>query len=182
MLLLYPVILTSLVYYTGSRNTLKQADAIVVLGASQWNGKPSPVFKARLDGALWLYQQNYAPFIITTGGIGERETLSEAEVGKNYLTNKGVETEDLLLENQGKTSQQSLSAVARLYQSQGINNIILVSDSFHIFRLRKMAHDLGFTVSAFPAPDSPIKSQKLVELRHALREVVVFTVYLALGF
>ena len=181
-MLLFILYITSLVFlisYTAVRTTIPaSADAIIVLGASQWGGTPSPVFKARLDWAKHLYQQNYAPLIITTGGVGEGESISEALVGKRYLVDQGIRPENILSENNGKTSWQSLSAVSRLYQSEGVSSIILVSDSFHMLRLHKMAQDLGFIAFTSPAPNSPITANKALELRYVFREAVVFTAYL----
>jgi len=170
--------LTVLIYHTAREKSLPDADAILVLGASQINGTPSPVFKARLDQALELYHQGKAPKIMLTGGVGQGKTTSEAEAGRQYLAQKGVDWAAVLQEDTGTTTWQSLQNITHVAKQHTIKKIIIVSDGFHLFRSKKMAQDLGFTAYTAPAVTSPIAQHKLTELRYVLRENLVFTLYI----
>lgn len=165
--------------YNQSRiDEARQVDGIVVLGASQWNGSPSPIFKSRLDHAFNLYKNNYASKIILTGGVGEDESMSESSVGKIYLMQKGVKESAIYIEEEGRTSWQSLNQVAQIIKDQNLDSVILVSDSFHMMRLKKMAGDLGFKSFLSPVRNSLIAQNKIVKLKYILREVVVYIAYL----
>jgi len=155
----------------------QDADAIVVLGASQWNGDPSPVFKARLNHALYLYKNNYADKIILTGGTGKDAKISEAEAGKDYLINRGVDKDAFLMEKQGRTTLQSLKQVKSILESQKLSSLIFVSHDFHIMRAKNMCKDLGIRAFA-----SPVASKnKLSKFKYVLREAVVYVLYLVFG-
>ncbi|MGI9254293.1 MAG: YdcF family protein, partial [Thermomicrobiales bacterium] len=132
------------------------ADAIVVLGTAQWNGYPGPVLKARLDHALDLYWQGLAPVIIVTGGRMQGDQYTEAGAAQQYLIDRGVPPEVILLEDEGRNSWESMQTVARMASDLGARKVLLVSDGFHLFRLKVMARDLGIQAIASPAPDSPI--------------------------
>jgi len=132
------------------------ADAIVVLGTAQWNGYPGPVLRARLDHALDLYWQGLAPLIIVTGGRMQGDQFTEAEAARTYLIDAGVPPEAILLENEGRDSWESMQAVAGIAADYGLSRVLLVSDGFHLFRLKLMARDLGLDAIASPAPGSPI--------------------------
>lgn len=166
------------IYYYSHIDDAQDADAIVVLGASQWNGAPSPVFKARLDQAYLLYQEEYAPFIILTGGVGDGEEMSESQAGKDYLIQRGILEDKILLEEEGQTSWQSLNQVTQIIQSNKFNSIILVSDGFHMMRLKKMVKDLDIKALSSPALESPINKSKLNKFKHVVREGGVFILYL----
>lgn len=166
------------IYTQANNNEAQTADAIVVLGASQWNEEPSPVFKARLNHAFYLYNEKISQNIILTGGVGEGETISEAQVGKNYLINKGVNEKNIFTENIGRTSWQSLNEAVKILDSLNLNSVILTSDGFHMMRLKKMAKDLGIEVYSSPAFDSPIAKNKFIEFKYSLREAGVFLLYL----
>ncbi|TSC56632.1 MAG: hypothetical protein G01um101418_256 [Parcubacteria group bacterium Gr01-1014_18] len=178
LILIYNLFLFCSIYYYSRIEKILKADAIVVLGASQWNGQPSPVFKARLDHAYDLYSGLYADKLILTGGIGKGENLSEAEVGKRYLVSKGVKKEAILMEEKGWTSWQSLNNVKDIIKDQYVESFILVSDGFHLMRLNKMGNDLGWKVTTSPTPDSPILRNKWTEFRYMLRELGVYWMYL----
>lgn len=171
-------ILVGLIYGQLGIDEARPADVIVVMGASQWSGKPSPVFKARLDHAHDLYKSGYAQKIILTGGVGEGEIFSESYIGKKYLVDKGIAAADIFLEETGRTSWQSLNNISKIIKTQNINSVILVSDAFHMMRLRKMANDLGIINYASPAKDSPIAKNKIIEFKYVIRESWVFMLYL----
>lgn len=179
VLLAYFAILIFKIYDQSRIDEAQKANAIVVLGAAQWNGNPSPIFQARLDYALSLYKQNYAPVIILTGGVSEKESMSEAFAGKNYLTQKEMEKELIYIEEQGHTSWQSLNQVARILKKQNLNSIILVSDGFHMMRLKKMAKDLNIEAFGSPVKNSLITNNKLTEFKYILREAIVYIAYLS---
>lgn len=169
---------TAAIYSAAHHSNVQPVDAIVVLGARQIGGKPSPVFQARLDHGLKLFQKGYAPNIILTGGIGEGERLSEAEVGRQYLLSKGIKSENIRQENVGRTSLQSLQEVKKITSSHDWRTVILVSDGFHLFRLKKMASDLGLESYTSPTQTSPITKNKKIEFQYVMRENMVFLAYL----
>lgn len=171
-------ILVLKIYIQSAIDEAEKADAIVVLGTSQWNGNPSPVFMARLDHAFVLYKNNYAPKIILTGGVSDEESISESLVGKNYLMIRGISQEVIYIEEEGHTSWQSLKQVAKILEEQNLNSVILVSDGFHVMRLKRMAKDLGIKSLASPVIDSPIAKNRITEFKYLLRETVVYMGYL----
>ena len=157
----------------------QKVDAIVVMGASQWDGVPSPVFENRLKHALDLYTQGWAENFILTGGIGEEEVLSESQVGKDYLINKGVKNENIFIEEKGRTSFQSLNEVREILEDLNLKTVILVSDGFHMKRLKKMVDDLGLEAYFSATSRSPVS--QLIELKYICREVFVYMIYLLIG-
>src|SRR5688572_19286590 len=120
------------VVFWGSRDEARPADAIVVLGAAQYAGRPSPVLKARLDHAVGLYRRGLAPRLVLTGGVGEGDTTSEAAVGRRYARRAGVPDTSILTEEHGRTTTESLYAVAAMLQESDVQRVILVSDPFHM--------------------------------------------------
>ena len=177
--LAYTALVTS-IYYTSRTITAVPSDAIVVLGASHFNGTPSPVFQARLDRANRLYQSGYASHIILTGGVGDDQVISEAQAGANYLTRQAVPEEALLREDTGRTTWQSLQQVGRIIQDNNLKSIIVVSDGFHLLRGKKMAHDLGLQSTFTPATESPIRPNSITEFKFILRESILFPLYMIL--
>ena len=134
------------------------ADAIVVLGAAQYNGRPSPVFRARLDHAAALYQRGLAPTVLVTGGIGRRDTLDEANVGRDYLVRLRIPDEAVIPLAGGDDTFRSLEQVTRWFQGRESRRVLLVSDGFHMLRLQIIARRLGLTPYTSPAPGSPIQA------------------------
>ena len=133
----------------------RKADAIVVMGAAQYHGKPSPVLRARLDHALALWQRGLAPRMLLTGGIGEGDTASEAAVSRVYMMGHGVPDTAILLENDGRTSAQSLRAAINLLHARNLSTAVVVSDPFHMLRLEILGRRYGidlFTSPALPTP------------------------------
>src|SRR5216117_1443401 len=115
------------------------ADAIVVLGAAQYNGRPSPVFRARLDHAAALYQRGLAPLVLVTGGVGTGDTVSESEVGRHYLVKAGLPDVAVLALPAGTSTSASLDGVARWFSGRDSRRVLLVSDGFHMLRLQIIA-------------------------------------------
>jgi len=134
------------------------ADVIVVLGAAEYYGRPSPVLKARLDHALDLYQRNLSARIITTGGHGEGSQFSEGEVSREYLSQHGVPAEFINVETRGRSTMESSAAVVEIMDRMALHSCIVVSDGYHIYRIKKVLEDQGFTVYGSPrepGSDSP---------------------------
>jgi uncharacterized SAM-binding protein YcdF (DUF218 family) len=153
------------------------ADAIVILGAAQYNGRPSPVLKARLDHALDLYRRGYAHAIITTGSYGLDPNYSEAQVGTEYLIQQGVKANSIITEQGSVTTRDSIRASVALMQSKGWSQALVVSDGFHMYRLKKMFEDSGIVAYTSPAPESPIESEPTQRYWHSLREVLLVCAY-----
>ena len=124
---------------SASRDAAQPAQAIVVLGAAQYRGRPSPVLRARLDHAVGLYARGIAPRVVVTGGIAEGDTASEAAVSRIYALAAGVPDSAILLENEGRTTGQSLQRVARLLKARRIDTVVVVSDPFHVLRAARVA-------------------------------------------
>lgn len=132
------------------------ADVIVVMGAAEYRGKPSPVLKARLDHGLALYGRKLAPRILTTGGAGGDPVFTEGTVGRNYLISRGVPSEVIILEDEGETTLHSTVAVAEIMTRMGLTTCILVSDGYHIFRAKKMLEARGIRVFGSPRSIKPV--------------------------
>lgn len=139
-----------------ARDQATGADAIVVLGAAQYNGRPSPVFRARLDHAATLYQRALAPVVLVTGGVGPRDTLNEANVGRDYLVRLGLPTEAVIPLPAGDDTYASIDQVKRWFEGRGNRRVLLVSDGFHMLRLQIIATRLGLVPYTSPATGSPI--------------------------
>ena len=159
------------------RDEARPAEAIVVLGAAQYNGRPSPVLKARLDHAYDLYEQGLAHAIITTGSYGPDPNFSEAEVGRKYLVQRGVSVADIVTEQGSGTTHDSIDAASGLLKAKGWQTAVVVSDGFHLFRVKKMFSDNGITAYTSPAPNSPIEVAASQRFWHSIREVVLFSAY-----
>ncbi len=142
----------------GRQSAIEEAqlsDVIVVLGAAKYGPRPSPVFKARLDHALELYERRLAPRILTTGGAGGDPVHTEASVGRTYLVRKNVPSEAIIVEPVGSTTAYSTAAVAEIMRRMGLKSCIIVSDGYHIYRVKKMLEFRGLTVFGSPRPTAP---------------------------
>lgn len=153
-------------------------DAIVVLGSAQYNGRPSPVLKARLDRALQAYEAGLAPYIVVTGGKMEGDVYTEAEAGLNYLLDRGVPDTAVLFETEGQNTWQSMRGVAVVLEREGFTRVLLVSDGFHLFRVKLMAKELGLTATGVAADESPIRKNSLNEFNYVLREAAATVVFI----
>ena len=133
-----------------TRDEARPADAILVLGAAEYRGRPSPVLKARLDHALDLYQRKMAPVLITSGGAGGDPDYTEGGVGRSYLIARNVPSEAILVEPEGETTAHSIAAAGEILERMGFKSCILVSDGYHIFRAKKMLESRGIMVFGSP--------------------------------
>jgi uncharacterized SAM-binding protein YcdF (DUF218 family) len=170
-----------LVVAAGAWPTIGQADAILVLGAAQYNGRPSPVYQARLDHALLLYDQGFAPHLIVTGGVGRGDTLSEGEVGRRYALDHGVPADAILVEREGVTSAESVKAAAALMRGYEMRTALVVSDPFHMMRLEVLTRRAGIRPRRAPTPTSRITRESHLWGRYVLRESVLFPAAALLG-
>ena len=159
-----------MVLVASQKDDRRAADAIVVLGAAQYNGRPSPVLRARLDHALGLYRDGLAPMIVVTGGIGPGDTTSEALVGRRYLMAHDVPAESVVAQPQGRSTAASMTAVSEWLDGHGAQRVVLVSDPFHMFRLRLEARRTGIEAYTSPTESSPISDNPGLELRYLFRE------------
>lgn len=161
------------VYLFGMRDNSRAADAIVVLGAAQYQGRPSPVLRARLDHAIELYRDSLAPTLIVTGGVGVGDTISEAEVGRRYAVKAGVPNGRIIVERTGISTEQSLRTVAQLMSRRDMTSAVLVSDPFHMLRLRVVAERFGIRSYSSPTRTSPIREGSGEGWRHLIRESLI---------
>jgi uncharacterized SAM-binding protein YcdF (DUF218 family) len=164
------VISASAVLIWASRDEARPAQAIVVLGAAQYAGKPSPVLRARLDHALDLWNRHLASLLILTGGTGAGDTTSEAAVGRTYARKRGVPDSAILVENEGRTTSESMRAVAGMLEVRGLQTALLVSDPFHMLRLRILARRFGFTPYTSPTQTSPISPNREARWKYIFSE------------
>ncbi|MEO8052681.1 MAG: YdcF family protein [Acidobacteriota bacterium] len=134
---------------------VRPADVIVVLGAAEYRGKPSPILEARLNHALFLYRQQWAPRILTTGGAGGDPTFTEGEVGRAYLSGHGIPSEAILTETAGSTTLESTVAAAEIMRRMNLKSCIVVSDGYHIYRVKKVLESQGMDVFGSPRPSEP---------------------------
>jgi uncharacterized SAM-binding protein YcdF (DUF218 family) len=139
----------------GSLQELHPADAIVVFGAAEYSGHPSPVLRARLDHAFDLFQKGIAPVVITTGGAAADPSFSEGGVGSDYLQRRGIPERRLIAETQGSDTAQSAVRVAVIMRVNGLHSCVAVSDAYHVFRIKRLLEHEGVgPVYVAPRPDS----------------------------
>lgn len=155
----------------------RPAPAIVVFGAAEYNGVPSPVLKARLDHALQLEDRDLAPVIITTGGSGGDPHFTEGGVARDYLIQQGVAEDRILSETRSDTTYGSVRAVAQILKQRHALTCIAVSDGFHLYRIKLMFRSLGITAYCSPAPGSPIEDDPTLRTLYSLREMVDTTLW-----
>ena len=164
----------------GQQDERGAADAIIVLGAAEYDGRPSPVYKARLDHALELYAEGYAPYLLFTGGSRPGDRFTEADVGALYARRRQVPDSAIFTEAHGRTTMQSLQACTAILHRHALHTAILVSDPFHAFRLRRMAANLGMTALVSPVRHSRVRSSR-VQAYFIAREVCIYAVYRLFG-
>jgi len=144
--------LTGRIVKEASVDDARPADAIIVFGAAEYRGKPSPVLRARLDHALDLYRKGIAKLIITTGGAGGDPLYTEGEVGRTYLSKQGVPVESIIVESEGESTAQSSIAAAEMMKRMGLRTCVVVSDGYHIYRAKRMLQEHGMVAYGSPRP------------------------------
>ncbi len=169
-----------LVNHYANLDERRKVDAIVVLGAAQYNGKPSAVLESRLNHAAKLWKADVAPTIVVTGGKMEGDRFTEASASAAYLATKGVPDHVILREVQGRTSWESLKASAAFLNERDIHSVLLVSDPFHNARIRDMARKLGLEAYVSATPESRIGGTTLV--RYSIKEVMAIGIGRVVGY
>jgi uncharacterized SAM-binding protein YcdF (DUF218 family) len=164
------------IVHEASRQEIHSADAIVVFGAAEYSGRPSPVYRARLDHAFELYQQGIAPVVITTGGAAADPSYSEGGVGHDYLMHRGVPDSSLIAETQGSDTAQSAQRIAVIMRANHMHSCVAVSDAYHVFRIRKLLEHEGIQVYVSPRPDS-IPHSLWQRAQAGLREALSYMVW-----
>src|ERR1041384_1560514 len=149
-LILYTAYLSMRIEQQSTRDEAQPSDVILVLGAAEYRGRPSPVLKARLDHALDLYQNHMAPRIMTTGGAGGDPVYTEGGVGRSYLAGRGVPAEVIIVESQGGSTVESIALTGEILRRMGLHSVIVVSDGYHIYRVKKMLESIGLEAYGSP--------------------------------
>lgn len=181
LVVLYFVVTLAQVWAASRRDQAHRADAIVVLGAAQYDGEPSPVLRARLDHAVDLYRDDVADTLVVTGGRQPGDRFSEAHASARYLTErKGVPESVVLWEPYGRTTWEQLASVARFLQRRGMREVVLVSDPFHSARVAAIADERGLEAAVSPTRTSPITGMEQVP--YFLKEAVAVGVGRLVGF
>jgi uncharacterized SAM-binding protein YcdF (DUF218 family) len=166
------------VWYVARQDNHPRSDAIVVLGASQYDGKPSTVFRARLQHAKKLYDAGVAPRVITVGGGAPGDRTTEAEAGAGFLRERGVDTVAL---GKGRNTLQSLEALRVEFRKQGWKTAVLVTDPWHELRARRMATDLGIQAASSPTRAGPAVRDRATDIRYVARETAAYLYYRLFG-
>lgn len=176
--LAYPAWLAYRVWDQSHDDEVHSADAIVVLGAAQYNGKPSPVLKARLDQATYLWNEGLADALIVTGGKQEGDRYTEARASHIYLEQQGIPAASIFEEEEGSTTLESLEHVKEIADERGIDSLLVVSDPLHSERIKRIAQDLGFEdVYASPASYAHLDRSRETKAKEIVREVGSLIMY-----
>lgn len=165
----------------GQRDDRTATDAIVVLGAAQYDGTPSPIFAARLDHAIDLFHDGVAPLLIVTGGKAEGDRTTEAASARAYAIAHGIPAEAILGEDQSRTTLASIRAVAALMRDAGIERAVFVSDRSHMLRVLRMATDAGIGATGSPTGTSPLEGDVVATADAVIHELGALAVYVAGG-
>lgn len=165
------------VHLTAGRDQTPRADAIIVLGAAQFNGRPSGILGARLDHAAALFRDGVAPRIVTVGGGQPGDRFTEAESGRKYLTSHGVAARSVVAVGEGSDTLSSLQAAALVLRQRGWHSLVLVSDPWHMARCAAMAGDLGFATATSPTRTGPTAAPGFDDRRYLVRETGALVVY-----
>lgn len=177
---LLPIVVAARILQVAQRDDRSPVDAIVVLGAAANNGRPGHVLEARLDHALDLYAAGVAPVIVTAGGVGAGQTVSEGEAGREWLVTQGVPAEAVVAVGVGGDTISSLQAVELEQRARGWDSVLLVSDPWHLYRTQAMAEDVGLPVAGTSPADSGPNVERGDRIAfNVVRETAAFLVYRA---
>ena len=169
------------IWQQGQVDEERPADAIVVLGAAQYDGRPSPVFRARLDHAISLYREGVAPNLVVTGGKRPGDRTTEAAVARRYAIDHGVPAEAIFGEDEARNTLDSLRAVGRAMHDRGLSSAVFVSDPTHMLRVVRIASDLGLEAYSSPTRTSPVQVDPVRLARATIHELGALAVYLVTG-
>lgn len=159
-----------------TQDEARPADVIIVMGAAEYRGKPSPVLQARLNHGLLLYLRDFAPYILTTGGAGGDPRYTEADVGRAYLIQHGVPSENILADPEGATTAQSLGAAAEIMHRQDLHSCIVVSDGYHIYRVKRLLQAQDIKVYGSPRPPAGSLTRTQLQLLY-FRQAIGFVLW-----
>jgi uncharacterized SAM-binding protein YcdF (DUF218 family) len=165
------------VWQLGRVDQREPVDMILVLGAAQYDGRPSPVLEARLRHALALYQQGVAPRILTVGGAAAGDQFTEAQASEKWLVEKGVPGRAILAVDEGRDTLESFDVVAERANERGWHSAVLVSDPWHSLRARTMADDVGLEATTSPTKSGPIVQTRETQFRYIVRETGALLYY-----
>lgn len=174
--LIYLAVIAVRVDHAASLDEARPAGAIVVFGAAEYVGRPSPVFRARLDHAYDLFQRGVAPIVITSGGAAKDLKYTEGGVGRDYLMSRGIPDINLIAETQGGDTAQSAARIATILRANRIHDCVAVSDAYHMFRVKRMLTAQGVTAFASPRPESIPRTLR-TRASAALREAFSYLVW-----
>jgi len=169
------------IWWVAGHDTRRHSDAIVVLGAAQYNGTPSAVFRARLDHAKDLYDDHIASRIVTVGGQQQGDPTTEAQAGQDYLVSRGVPANAILPVRTGRDTLQSMQAVADTFKARGWHTAVLVTDPWHCLRSRTMARDNGIDAVTSPEHTGPAVGSFTTDAHYVWRETVAYIYYSLFG-
>ena len=159
------------------KDEARPADVILVLGAAEYRGRPSPVLKARLDHALELYARKLAPRIMTTGGAGGDPVFTEGGVGRAYLASHGVPAEAIVVESEGGSTVESIALTGEILRRMGLHSVIVVSDGYHIYRVKKMLESIG--LEAYGSPRKERNSGALHDAWNYVKQAIGYLLWRA---
>jgi uncharacterized SAM-binding protein YcdF (DUF218 family) len=165
----------------GNRDERQSADAIVVMGAAQYDGRPSPLFRARLDHAIELFHEGVAPWLVVTGGKAEGDRTTEADAARLYAISRDVPDSAILAEDQSRTTLQSIRLVAALMKDRDLESAVFVSDPSHMLRVLRMASDEGITSYSSPTRTSPIERDPVRRVDAIVHELGALVIYFVSG-
>lgn len=174
-------LVTFRIWEQGQRDERRPVGAIVVLGAAQYDGRPSPVFRARLDHAIALYQEGLAPWFIVTGGKQEGDRTTEAATARAYAIGHGVPEDAILAEDGSRTTLQSIRGVAAVMADAGIEDAVFVSDPSHMLRVLRMAEDAGIEGYGSPTRTSPVERDPAALADAVVHELGALAAYFLRG-
>ncbi|MDE3180031.1 MAG: YdcF family protein [Acidobacteriota bacterium] len=159
------------------KDAARPAGAIVVMGAAEYDGVPSPVYRGRLDHAIALDERGFASLIITTGGSGGDRRYTEGGVGRDYLIQQGIAAGSIIAETHSQTTFESVRAVSDILRRHGVAACVAVSDGFHLYRVVAMFKARGITAYGSPVPNSSIEDDPYLRVVYSLREVAALTLW-----
>ena len=168
------------VWSVGRSDEARAVDAIVILGAAQYDGRPSPQLVARLDHAIELWQDGRSQLIIVTGGKQQADRFTEAEAAAKYLQDRGVPIDSIALENGGRTTRESLLGVRQILIAHGMHSLLIVTDPYHALRARLIAQDLDIQAYVSPTRTSPVQGSE--NLTRHIREAGGVALSNVIGF
>ena len=169
------------IWWTARHDSRPSADAIVVLGSAQYNGRPSSIFEARLEHALSLWEDGVAPVVVTVGGKAAGDQFTEAEAGRDYLLDAGIPAESLLPVQEGVDTLESMRAVGAAFAERGWSDAVLVTDPWHAMRAERMAEDAGISAESSPTRQGPAVQTRNTQFRYILRETAAYLLYRVTG-